>query len=71
MNPWQQRPEVRILAAGARRRRHVDHRHRAPPGCGGERRLDHRPRSGAAHVVGRIVFEAPRRPGATRSTLTG
>ena len=59
-------------ARPARRLRQVGHRHRAPPGGHGARRLDHRPGPGAGHDGGRIVFEGtPADLVAARSTLTG
>ena len=59
-------------ARPARRLRQVGHRHRAPPGGDGARRLDHRPRPGAGHDGGQIVFEgSPADLVAARTTLTG
>ncbi len=59
-------------ARPARRLRQVGRRRRAPPGGDGARRLDHRPRRGAGHVGGKIVFEGtPADLVAARSTLTG
>jgi len=52
--------------------RQVGHRHRAPPGRHGPRRLDHRPRPRRGHDGGRIVFEGtPANLVAARATLTG
>ena len=59
-------------ARPARRLGQVGDRHRAPPGGHGARRLDRRPRPGAGHDGGRIVFEGtPADLVAARSTLTG
>ena len=44
--PPRRRAAAARPARPARRRRHVGHRHRAPPGRDGARRLDHRPRPG-------------------------
>ena len=59
-------------ARPARRLRQVGHRHRAPSGGDGARRLDIDLGPGAGHDGGRIVFEGtPADLVAARSTLTG
>ena len=60
-------------ARPARRLRQVGHRHRAPPGRDGARRLDHRPRPGRRprRRPGRLRGHARPTSSPTRSTLTG
>ena len=67
------RSRAAARAAGpAGRLRQVGHRDRAPPVGDGARRLDHRPRAGAGHDGGRVVFEGtPADLVAAKSTLTG
>ena len=74
-----ERPPPRRRRAAARparpagRRRQVGHRHRAPPGGHGARRLDHRPRARepAATAAGSSSRVTPADLVAARSTLTG
>ena len=56
------RRAVAWAAGPARRRRQVGHRHRAPPGGYGARRLDHRPRSRRRQRRRPDRFEHARRP---------
>ena len=67
--------DVRAAAGSARpagRRRQVGHRHRAPPGRDGARRLDHRPRSRrGARRPGSSSKAHPPISSPSRSTLTG
>jgi hypothetical protein len=62
----------RAASANARRRWQVGHHYRAPRGGHGARRPDHRPRPGAGHDDGQIMFEGtPADLVAARSTLSG